>query len=402
MSRPFLSRRALTRVLRSLLLAELRAARGRREAYIAAPSLPVDWPDDLPLGEGGLGCDSLDLLSLAAAVNEMFHLHEVGTERNLLEARHVGDWLDGIEAAWRGGVSQLTFATSGSTGRPKRCVQPMAHLATEIDALVARWPDRGRVLALAPAHHIYGFIFTALLPDRLAVPCRLVAEVSPAALAADIRSDDLVVSFPERWAYLARSLPAWPAGLEGVVSTAPCDPDLLADLADRGLSRMTEVYGSSETAGIAWRDAPEQPYDLMPQWRFAEPHDDDAPTLVHAAGTTHALMDRIVRAGHRSFRLDGRRDGMVQVGGVNVSPTAVAERLRRRPGVRHALVRLMRVEEGRRLKAYLVPKPDVDGLALCEGVAAWAAAYLSAAERPGAFTSGEAPSADVPVETFDW
>ena len=402
MPSPLLSRRALARVLRSLLVAELRAARGRKAPGGVGPALPAEWDDGLPLGPGGLGCDSLDLLSLAAAVNEMFHLHEARIERSLLEAPLFGGWLDAVEAAWQSGVARVTVTTSGSTGRPKRCVQSAAHLGAEVDALAARWADRRRVLALAPGHHIYGFLFTALLPDRLAVPCLPAADLGPAELAAALRPGDLLVSFPERWAYLARSLPTWPAGVEGVVSTAPCPPELLADLAGSGLSRMTEVYGSSETAGIAWRDAPDEPFGLMPQWRFAEPHDDGAPALVHAGGTVHPLMDRIVRAAPRAFRLAGRRDGMVQVGGVNVSPAAVAERLRLRPGVRRALVRLMRPEEGRRLKAYLVPEPGLDGAALAEAVEAWAAVHLSAAERPGSVAVGVAPPDDVPGKAFDW
>ncbi len=397
-----LTRPALARVLRSLLLAELRVARGRKGPAATAPALPIDWDDGLPLGDGGLGCDSLDLLSLAAAVNEMFHLHEARTERNLLEAPLFGGWLDAVEAAWRAGVDRFTFMTSGSTGRPKRCIQTAAHLGAEIDALAARWQDRRRVVALAPAHHIYGLLFTALLPDRLAVPCLEARDLGSGELAASLRPGDLLVSFPERWDYLARSLPAWPSGIEGVVSTAPCPAELADGLAERGLSRLTEVYGSSETAGIAWRDAPGEPYGLMPQWCFAESHRDEAPALIHAQGAVHQLMDRVVRTGERAFRLDGRRDGMVQVGGINVAPAAVAERLRARPGVRHALVRLMRADEGRRLKAYLVPEPGVEGDALAEAVAAWAAQHLSTAERPGSIAFGGEPPADSPGKGFDW
>ncbi len=142
------------------------------------------------------------------------------------------------------------------------------------------------------------------------------------------------MSFPERWAYLARSVPAWRPGIAGVVSTAPCPPDVLEQLVGHGLHRITEVYGSSETAGVGWRDAPDKPYDLMPQWTFVEAGHGDAPALRHADGSTHALMDWAERTSERGFRLAGRRDGMVQVGGVNVSPAAVAERLREAaPGV---------------------------------------------------------------------
>lgn len=403
MHRPLLSRPALARVLRGLLTAELRAARGRRHEVGRAGEVPPPerWTDALPLGPGGLGCDSLDLLALAAAANEMFHLHEARIEDDLLSSALFGAWLDAVEGAWRAGVGRVTFTTSGSTGRPKRCTHDAGHLDTEVDALADRWSGRRRVVAFAPAHHIYGFLFAAMLPDRLAVPCRDAEGVGLGALAADLRPGDLVVSIPERWAFLERGARSWPADVEGVVSTAPCRPEVLAGLAEGGLARMTEVYGSSETAGIAWRSAPDDPYALMPQWRLVEPCDGEAPALVHAGGATHALMDRIAPAGPRAFRLLGRRDGLVQVG-VNVSPAAVAERLRGRPGVRWAAVRLMRPEEGLRLKAHLWPEDGVDGDALRREVERWAAARLTAAERPAAITVADGPDAEPPAKGFDW
>ena len=403
MAHPVLSRRALARVLRSLLTAELRAARGRRRDLAGADAgIPAaDWPEALPLGREGLGCDSLDLLALAAATNEMFHLYRARIETDLLSSPVFGSWLDVVEAAWRAGVDRVTFATSGSTGRPKPCVQSARHLRTEIEVLADRWAGRRRLVALAPAHHIYGFLFTAMLPDRLAVPHLDAGGLGIADLLAALRPGDLVVSFPERWAYLERSIPAWPRDVEGVVSTAPCPPEVLAGLAERGLARMTQVYGSSETAGIAWRASPDEPYALMPQWRLAEPLDEAAPSLIHADGAAYALMDRIARTGPRGFRLAGRRDGVVQVGGVNVSPAAVAERLTGRPGVRWAAVRLMHAEEGGRLKAFILPEPGIDADALRQEVETWATAHLPAAERPGSVTVGDA-ALEMPGKGFDW
>lgn len=404
MSRASLSRSALARVVQSLLTAELRIARGRRHGGEgAADARSVEhWPDSFPLGPDGLGCDSLDLLSLAAAMNEMFHLHEARIEGDLLSSRVFGNWLDTIERAWRAGVHRITFTTSGSTGLPKRCVHDFDHLSAEVDGLVDRWSDRRRVVAFAPAHHIYGFLFTAMLPDRLAVPCRAAEGGGLDALLAGLSPGDLVVSIPERWAFLERSVRSWPDDVEGVVSTAPCPPHVLDGLVEGGIALMTEVYGSSETAGIAWRGAHDAPYDLMPQWRFMEPCDPDAPSLIHAGGKVHAMMDRIAPAGARAFRLAGRRDGMVQVGGVNVSPTAVAERLRERPGVRWAVVRLMRPDEGRRLKAYLWPEVSLSRDALRRDVEGWAAANLTAAERPVRITVAEDSCSEPPAKGFDW
>lgn len=404
MSRAFLSRSALARVVQSLLTAELRIARGRQHGAENAADVrsAEHWPDSFPLGPNGLGCDSLDLMSLAAAMNEMFHLHEARIEGDLLSSRVFGNWLDTIERAWRAGVRRITFTTSGSTGRPKRCVHDFDHLSAEVDGLVDRWSDRRRVVAFAPAHHIYGFLFTAMLPDRLVVPCRQAETRGPGAFLAELAAGDLIVSVPERWVFLERSIRSWPADVEGVVSTAPCPSHVLDGLVEGGVVRMTEVYGSSETAGIAWRAVHDAPYDLMPHWRFVAPCDPDAPSLIHAGGTVHAMMDRITPAGERAFRLAGRRDGMVQVGGVNVSPDAVAERLRDRPGVRWAVVRLMGPDEGRRLKAYLWPEISVAADALQSDIEGWAAANLTVAERPVRITVAEGPCSEPPAKGFDW
>ena len=171
---------------------------------------------------------------------------------------------------------------------------------------------------MVPAHHIYGFIFTALLADELDVEVWPGERASPGHIARTLRPGDLVVSFPERWIWLERSIPEWPPDVVGVTSTAPCPDGLVAALRERGLARMVEIYGSSETAGIAWRDEPEAAYALMPQWHFAADSETEPSSLVHATGSRAVLPDRVERVGSRAFRLRGRIDGAVQVGGINV------------------------------------------------------------------------------------
>ncbi len=119
--------------------------------------------------EDDLGFDSLEKLRLAASVNEMFHLHEVGCEDSLLTDATFGAWIDRVEAAWHSGVASVTFTTSGTTGRPKRCSHDAVHLRTEIAFLADLFRDRQRIVSLVPTHHVYGFLFCALLPDALAI-----------------------------------------------------------------------------------------------------------------------------------------------------------------------------------------------------------------------------------------
>ena len=401
-----LSRRALAAVLQSLLTAELLAARGRGNPDARLPThLPPAWPETLSIGNGtddGLGCDSLERLWLGSAVNEMFHLHEAGGEDGLLADTVFGEWVDRVEAAWRCGVASVTFTTSGTTGRPKRCAHTTDALLTEAVFLGELFRDRRRVVSLVPTHHAYGFLFAALLPDALGVDHVDATRLGPAELARSLAPGDLVVTFPDRWRWLERSLPGWPEDVEGVVSTAPCPPDLIAALCERGLSAMTEVYGSSETAGVAVRRWPEASYILMPHWNFVEPISEDAPEIVHRSGRRLGLPDRVRLRDGRRFQLAGRQDGAVQVGGTNVYPDRVAARLREQPGVRDAAVRLMRPEEGSRLKAFVLPEAGVDPTALRIDLYAWIDAALPVAERPMALTFGPQLPTGMMGKSADW
>ena len=70
-----------------------------------------------------------------------------------------------------------------------------------------------------------------------------------------------------RWE-LAAPLCQWPEDVTGVTSTGPIAAATITALRQRGLARMVEVYGSSETGGVAWRDNPADPLQLC-QWSLA-------------------------------------------------------------------------------------------------------------------------------------
>lgn len=390
-----LPRAALARVVESKARAEIAAAAGQHRAgQPLRPLPPGPWPEALAVGEEApaptLGCDSLDRLWLAGALAEMFHLDE--TAQGLTEASTFGAWLDIVDAA---AGNAVTFLTSGSSGRPKPCEHRLADLSTEIDALAETFAGTARIVAAVPAHHIYGFLFTALLPARLDVP------VVPYGADA-LRAGDLVVSFPDHWRLVARSHAAFPPGVAGVTSTAPCPPDLVADLMGRRLTAFTEVYGSSETAGLGTRRYPERAYTLMPHWRFDAEVEPGVPSIVDGSGRVVTAMDRLERVGERGFVVAGRRDGMVQVGGVNVDPAAVAARLREHPLVAEAVVRPMRPEEGTRLKAFVVPADGAEPNALAPALDAWIRANLPPPQRPASLAFGPRLPVNAMGKAADW
>jgi 4-coumarate--CoA ligase (photoactive yellow protein activation family) len=347
----------------------------------------------MPLGAAGLGADSLDLLALAGALNQMFHLHQSGTADLLLARRRFGDWVDLIAQAWRSQPEAITFTTSGSTGAPKPCAHRTRDLMEEALEHAQRLRPR-RVLAAVPSHHIYGFLFTVLLPALAGIP---VADIRAAAPCGMGRGD-LLVSHPDHWRFLARSGVRL-AGVTGVSSTAPLPAELWPALRAGGLARLVEIYGASETGGVGWREQEDAPFTLLESWAGAAPGSAGALVLRRADGRTAATQDAAVLTGEREFRILQRLDSAVQVGGHNVFPHRVAAILNQHPGVAAASVQLG--ADGR-LEAVLEKRHGAgDEQALQQSVHAWIAFRLAVPERPravhilpGAGTSAAAGAAE--------
>jgi 4-coumarate--CoA ligase (photoactive yellow protein activation family) len=395
---------ALARFVADLVVDETTHLRPGAAALPAGP-----WPLQTPLGEEGLGLDSLERMSIAAALSEALHLHESGTEDLLTTHTTFGDWLQITGRALEHFDASLTFRTSGSTGQPKPCTHALADLQQETRFLASLFagthhePLR-RVLAAVPAHHIYGFLFTVLLPAELGhLPVQDVRRFTVNNLPRRMAAGDLLVSHPAHWALLARHAGALPAGVVGTTSTAPC-PDATAQaLANRGLQRLVQVYGSSETAGIAWRDSPTAAYELMDHWTRAEGADHELLRLSgDTAPRTFALQDALTWHSQRHFSVAGRLDHAVQVGGINVFPSRVRDVLLEHPEVADAAVRLMAVHDSTRLKAYVVPKPDADTADLTQRLDTWLAPRLSAVERPRAFALGAELPRNAQGKLVDW
>jgi len=394
-------RDALGRVVRDLLAGEF----ARLRPGATPPSGYTPWPETLPLGPDGVGADSLDLLQLASALNEALHLHRSGIEDYLLVRRTVGDWLDVCEAALGRFDGTLGFRTSGSTGEGKRCEHPLAALEEEADALAALLSAGPvaprRIVSVVPAHHIYGFLFTVLLPNRLGVPVVDGRAASPGGLAARLEPGDLVVAHPDWWGALLRSGAGLPDGVTGTSSTAPCPADTAHGLRRLGLARLVEVFGSSETAGLGWRESPGAPFRPFPWWRFGE-QGEVTRRLADGTLLSATLQDRLDHSDD-GFRPSGRLDTVVQVGGVNVSLAAVQAHLAGHPDVEAVAVRLMRLEEGTRLKAFVVPAanapPQED---LCRRLTEWIEATLPAPQRPRALAIGPALPVNAMGKPRDW
>lgn len=102
------------------------------------------------------------------------------------------------------------------------------------------------------------------------------------------------------------------------------------------------------------------------------------------------------------FSLCGRLDEAVQVGGTNVFPARMRQVLLDHPEVADAQVRLMRPEEGSRLKAFVVPSTGADLDVLRSELWRWTESRLTAPERPKAFTLGHQLPRSAMGKLSDW
>ena len=210
--------------------------------------------------DADLGTDSLEQLRLAMAVSTTLRL---GPER-LQEMRRFPDWIAECRRVVESPDPGLAFKTSGSSGEPRFVSQPFAALAQEADALAAVLGGATRVVAVVPSHHIYGFLFTILLPQKLGLPVLDARVHAPNTLTALLREGDVVVAFPTFWQAAAELGVCWPGGVVGTTSGAPCPRHIGPALRAQNLSRLVEIYGSTETGGVGWRDDAEKPFRLAP------------------------------------------------------------------------------------------------------------------------------------------
>ncbi|MCI0510233.1 acyl-coenzyme A synthetase/AMP-(fatty) acid ligase [Chromohalobacter marismortui] len=244
----------------------------------------------------------------------------------------------------------VSLYTSGSTGEPQRLDKSFAQLDAELGMHAALWPLDARLTLSQVSHqHIYGLLFSVLRPlcerspfatDVCRYPETLLLWL--ARWHSQTRREAVLISAPPTLERLPETLD-W-STVEGVLarihsSGAPL-PRAAAAHAQRLLgAEVREVYGSSETGGIAWRvQSRDTGWTAFPG---VEVRNDDAHRLwlrtpwLSTPDTWTPQADHVTVEGER-FRLLGRSDRIAKVGGKRVSLTALERALGELPGVRQA------------------------------------------------------------------
>jgi long-chain acyl-CoA synthetase len=347
------------RVVQHLIRAELRVTHPQLYQRVEL----ADVVPTLPLKDGPLAIDSLTLVGLATATATLFNLFENGIEDTLLGARTPAQWASIVE---KSNPTKLAFKTSGTSGTPKIIEHSLALLQDEATFWATLLPDGiRRIVAICPAHHIYGFIWTTLVQQALEKQNKFPVEMIDISLerlsSSVFQPNDLIVSVPTIWDFIATSQMALPQDVTLVSSTAPLSPQTAALLRGRAQTQaMFEIYGSSETSAVGFRFAP-GPYELIPQIQrsASEPN-----MLVrqdeNGAFRRMNLQDHLQWDADRKFTPMKRIDDVVQLGGHNVSPEWVKEQIAASPEVKECAVRTFDQSGNVALKTYLVLERDTE------------------------------------------
>lgn len=345
-----------------------RADIATRSAIIARSPEPL-WIVSAPDAYGF----AVGLLAVCLAGKEALvpQNHQEATLRDV-RARHPGaPSADAVEpsatppTAWRprtGG--RVSFYTSGSTGEPKRITRSLDALRQEADALESLFGAQlggAQVIGAVPHHFIYGAIFRILWPLKAGRVFQAEPVPDGYAVLARVRAggDFALVGSPSMLERLPAEEAARLAGLKAVFSSGSL---LRTDVALRW-SGPIEIYGSTETSGVAWRRQviggegwspfPGVDVSLTEDGRLQVA----SPYVARGCGITGDAA-RLHPDG--TFELRGRVDRIAKVEGRRVSLPELEALLEAHPSVARCV--LVQPDGASRLCGVLVPKPGLTEL----------------------------------------
>jgi uncharacterized membrane protein/acyl-CoA synthetase (AMP-forming)/AMP-acid ligase II len=235
--------------------------------------------------------------------------------------------------------TKIVMYTSGSTGKPKVIQQRLTEFESDNRFILSHWGEEWlsrKACATVSPHHIYGLLFTILLPFTAGVPFRRKRIETPEEIENLHDTSYMLITVP---AFLKRAvefkaITGGDFGLNNIwIFTS-------GGVLERQVAEKThrffgfwplEVYGSTETSGIAWRFSKNglewTPFDNA---QITLNEEDclviRSPYIKDPAGFTTADLADILDDGR--FLLKGRSDSVVKIEEKRVSLTEVEDRLR--------------------------------------------------------------------------
>ena len=267
----------------------------------------------------------------------------------------------------------LTLFTGGSTGAPKIWSKTPGNIIDEARYICRRFNlvATDIFLATVPPQHIYGLLFSIMVP--LIASARILPDIyvlprTIMAAAENFRATVLISVPPCYRALNEDFLRAHHLRL-AFSSAGVLDSGDAADFYKKTGIGIHEIYGSTETGGIATRchDNSGMAWSMFDpvEWQIV----DDclevrspflSPSLMRNQDGFFVTADRAEQDEQGLFTLRGRVDNVVKIGGKRVDLQEIQEKIKKIEGVRDAAVILMTRTDGRRtdLSAFVVSDLD--------------------------------------------
>lgn len=224
--------------------------------------------------------------------------------------------------------------TSGSTGKPKAVHQRMKEFETDNAFIISKWGNdfaKRKLISTVSQHHIYGFLFGVSLPFTCGTPFRRKRIEFPEEFEKFSDDSYMIIAVP---AFLKRTIDATPSlNLREpfiFVSGGVLLPEVAAATDKLFGAWPMEVYGSTETSGIAYRQSKNglewTPFDNAKIWKG----DDGclriiSPYIKDKDGFATADLVDIFEDGR--FLLKGRADSIVKIEEKRISLPEVESRI---------------------------------------------------------------------------
>jgi len=254
----------------------------------------------------------------------------------------------------------LRLFTGGSTGKPNVWSKSPRNLLSEAFYLKERFclSTKDLFIATVPPYHIYGLLFTvflpfvaraAVLPDIYTFPQEIISTINK-------HKASVLVCVPIHYRVLKVDNLSVPSLRAAYSSSGMLDrSDSLYFYRKTGLG-ITEVYGSTETGGIALRSVSEQTeswkaFDNV-SWkltgsRLSVKSDFTSPEMERDREGYCLTGDEARVETENRFVLLGRADGIVKVAGKRVDLMDIQAKIKTLPTVSDAYVLAMPTDKGR-------------------------------------------------------
>jgi long-chain acyl-CoA synthetase len=289
-----------------------------------------------------------------------------------------------IDGSWRspGGAPSeqpsLVKFTSGSTGVPKAILLSAGNVLAEAESVVTglKLTSKDRILSAVPAFHSYGFDLGVLASLRSGACLELREVFVPRSMLKEMARKDISVylGVPSMYRFFLETRVDSPPDLSHIryllSCTAPLDPQVVEAFHRKFNATICQHYGSSETGG-ATTHVPSEVLShsesvgrAMPGVRIrtldadgnVQPAGAEGEVVVESPAVARKYLmgqevepsplqdgryltgdiGRIDKDGY--LYVTGRKDKLINVGGLKVSPEEVVRVLESCPAVREAAV----------------------------------------------------------------